>query len=257
MQIYKIINLINNKIYVGKDSCCNPDYFGSGININKAIKKYGKENFKKEILEDNIVDNNILNELEKFWIKELNATNRNIGYNIASGGDGGNTFLGKTEEEMKEIRNKLSKNNSKRIGEKSPMFGKKLSEDRKRKLKIGYDNMNDVSILRMKMGLLNAHETIRNTIRNEEHAKKIGIANRGKKRSKYVLEKMSKSQKGKHTGANNPMSKKVLCLETNEIFDCQAYGAEKIYGNKKYYRRVYKSIKENKCIFGFSWKYVI
>lgn len=48
--IYKTTNLINNKIYVGKDSHNDSNYFGSGTILVKAIKKYGKENFKKEIL---------------------------------------------------------------------------------------------------------------------------------------------------------------------------------------------------------------
>jgi hypothetical protein len=74
MIIYKITNLINNKIYVGKDSKNDPKYLGSGLYINRAIKKYGKENFKKEILEycDNSQE---LNEREIFWISELDARN--------------------------------------------------------------------------------------------------------------------------------------------------------------------------------------
>ena len=39
MQIYKITNLINNKIYIGKDTTSDPNYFGSGLLIRRAIKK--------------------------------------------------------------------------------------------------------------------------------------------------------------------------------------------------------------------------
>lgn len=52
--VYQITNLINGKIYVGKHkSAKNPfenGYYGSGKQITAAIKKYGIENFKKEVL---------------------------------------------------------------------------------------------------------------------------------------------------------------------------------------------------------------
>ena len=51
MVIYKTTNLINGKIYIGQDLENNPNYFGSGLIFKKAILKYGKNNFKKEILE--------------------------------------------------------------------------------------------------------------------------------------------------------------------------------------------------------------
>ncbi len=52
MVVYLIENLINGKKYVGMDSKNNPKYLGSGTLIVKAIKKYGRENFKKHILEE-------------------------------------------------------------------------------------------------------------------------------------------------------------------------------------------------------------
>jgi hypothetical protein len=50
--VYKITNLLNNKIYVGVHKTIDPNdgYYGSGDAILKAIKKYGKQNFKKEII---------------------------------------------------------------------------------------------------------------------------------------------------------------------------------------------------------------
>ena len=87
MIIYKTTNLINGKIYVGKDTKNNPDYFGSGVILKKAIEKYGKENFYKEIIECCDTYEH-LNEREKYWIKELNVIDKNIGYNLTQGGDG-------------------------------------------------------------------------------------------------------------------------------------------------------------------------
>ena len=50
--IYKTTNLINGKIYVGLHSTDNVDdgYLGSGWVLKSAIKKYGRENFKREVL---------------------------------------------------------------------------------------------------------------------------------------------------------------------------------------------------------------
>ena len=45
MVIYKTTNLINGKIYIGKDSNNNEHYIGSGVKLLKAIKKYGRSNF--------------------------------------------------------------------------------------------------------------------------------------------------------------------------------------------------------------------
>jgi group I intron endonuclease len=84
--IYKTVNKINGKIYVGKDSHNNPNYLGSGKYIMRAIKKYSKENFVKETIDlaESIEE---LNEKEKYWIKFYNCKVPN-GYNFTDGGEG-------------------------------------------------------------------------------------------------------------------------------------------------------------------------
>lgn len=93
--IYKITNIINNKIYIGKHQTenKNDDYMGSGILLKRAMNLYGKKFFKKEILCE-CLNEEELNIKEIDFINEYNSTNKNIGYNIALGGDGGNLKSG-------------------------------------------------------------------------------------------------------------------------------------------------------------------
>lgn len=88
--VYKITNKINGKIYVGqkKGEKLVEHYWGSGKLIIAAINKYGKENFIREILEW-CEDKDTLNEKEKYWISKFDSTNSDTGYNLTSGGNGG------------------------------------------------------------------------------------------------------------------------------------------------------------------------
>jgi group I intron endonuclease len=100
MIIYKTTNLINGKFYVGQDSNNNPEYLGSGTLLKRAIEKHGKENFIKETLEVCCTQEQ-LNEREKYWIKETKA--QTLGYNIAEGGTGGNTYTEETKKKVSEF----------------------------------------------------------------------------------------------------------------------------------------------------------
>lgn len=91
MEIYKITNLINKKIYIGKDESSNPNYYGSGVLIKRSLNKYGKHNHKKEILEQ-VKTKEELRERERYWILKLESYKREKGYNISMGGDGGDTI---------------------------------------------------------------------------------------------------------------------------------------------------------------------
>jgi len=87
MFIYKTTNLLNGKIYIGQDSKNNPKYFGSGLYLNKSIKKYGIENFKKEILFSfNSKEEALLKEEE---IVDMLFVDRQDTYNFKIGGEGG------------------------------------------------------------------------------------------------------------------------------------------------------------------------
>lgn len=134
MVIYKTTNLINGKIYVGKDSKNKKSYYGSGLILNKAIKKYGKENFIKEILEECSTHDELC-EREIYWIKKLDARNLDIGYNLAYGGEG--FKLGyKMSKEHHEKMIKMLKERDHTWGDKisEAMKGKEKSDKHKTKI---------------------------------------------------------------------------------------------------------------------------
>jgi hypothetical protein len=88
MYIYKTTNKITGQYYIGKHVGNNPGYLGSGVYLKAAIKKYGKENFEKVILQE-CASKKELDLAEKKWIAEYGAVQDFQSYNLAEGGEGG------------------------------------------------------------------------------------------------------------------------------------------------------------------------
>lgn len=207
--IYRITNLINGKKYIGKHSSLSivNGYYGSGIAISKAIKKHGKNNFKKEIIcvcktEDD------LNTREIFHIK--NEETFENGYNMTKGGEGKMGYKQTKESILKaslsrkkyyienpQIKKYLSSLAKQRVGEKNSFFGKKLTK---------------------------------------EH-----------------IEKMTKARIEAITGSKNKSARKLLCIETQKIFETAKEAAE--YCNLSASTTILKAAKgQRKTAGGFTWK---
>ena len=121
--IYKITNLINGKIYIGKHQTTDidDDYFGSGKYLHRAFKKYGLENFRKDILL-------FLNNAEELALEERLVVNRDFvrrpdTYNLSIGGQ--NPIL---YGENNGFFNKTHSNNTKKRWSKQRK-GRKLTND--------------------------------------------------------------------------------------------------------------------------------
>jgi hypothetical protein len=112
---YKTINLINTKHYYGAHKTCDLDdgYLGSGKAIKAAIKKYGKENFKKEILHHFNCEFDMYS-YEKYFIDE-SVVNDKMTYNETLGGRGGFSHIDlsgdKNPMKRKDVVDKVVKKN--------------------------------------------------------------------------------------------------------------------------------------------------
>lgn len=177
--VYITTNIINGKQYIGSHSTDNLEdgYLGSGRYFINSIKKYGKEKFKRKILEFyDSPEKAFLN--EGVWIKEKDTLKPN-GYNTSKNG-------GYSLPEWKEKpRKKLGKSVSKSL------TGRKLSEKHKQALK-------------------EAWERRRENPMSDETKEKMSKAKKGKvpwnkgaktgERSKVIKEKIKKKLLGvKHS----------------------------------------------------------
>lgn len=194
--IYRIINKINRKTYIGqhKYNNLNDNYMGSGTNLRRAKKKYGIENFKKEILVFNISKKEYADILEKTFIT---AERKRVGagncYNITDGGKGCEGI--KHSEEAKKKMSDAKK-------------GKKHSEEHKQKLSETHKGK------QLRLGCKHSEETKK---KMSEARKGENNGMYGKKHSEETKKKISEAQKGNtlckglhwyNNGAENTRSKK-------------------------------------------------
>jgi len=116
---YKITNLINGKFYYGIHSTnnLNDGYMGGGTLLRYAQKKYGIENFIKEIIADYPTRKEASDREKQVVTQELIEMEEC--YNIKSGGDRTDTVSGETRKKQSE---RMS-------GENHPNWGKKLSKE--------------------------------------------------------------------------------------------------------------------------------
>lgn len=136
MYIYKTTNKITGEFYIGKSSKpeFNPEYYGSGNLLLESLKRYGKSNFKVEVVSE-FEDLDDLAKAEVELIKESLLKSPELCMNVSLKSNGGDTLSSKTAEEIELINKKISNklkgdNNGRRTcpdclsGEKNGMWGK-------------------------------------------------------------------------------------------------------------------------------------
>ena len=178
--IYRITNNINHKTYIGQhlyhgSLLVEDGYMGSGIYLKNAQKKYGIENFSKEIITI-AMSRSEANVLEKYYIAKDRKENIYGCYNIADGGQGGawNKGIPCSEESKKKISESEKGHR--------PYFCRPRTEEEKRKISE-----------KLKGRKLNLSDEER--LARSEKAKEMSRRNIGSKRSEETKKKMSEALK--------------------------------------------------------------
>lgn len=209
MQVYKTINLVNNKFYIGQDSKDDPSYLGSGVKIKNAIKKYGRNNFRKEIIESDIENLEKLNEREIYWINFYWETSSHIMYNIAKHRFGGVSTGFRTKEHYQKIVETRRKNGSYigLPGKRSQEIKEKISKGNKGKKRspeaieknrishLGKSHSEESKKIMAEAQKGNSHS--KGKKHTQESKDKISEGLRGRIVAKETRDKISKANKGR------------------------------------------------------------
>lgn len=201
--IYRITNKINGKTYIGQHRYkeLDDEYMGSGVYLAKAKKKYGIENFEKEIIYSSIQYKETADDVERFAIAKERALGK-AEYNIANGG-GGNAGYKHSEETRRKISEaqkgkKLSEETRRKVSEGNK--GKYVSEETKRKISEAKKGKHLTEETKRKLSEVRKGKTPWNKGKHpsEETRKKLSEVHKGKHHSEEAKSKMSELKKGKH-----------------------------------------------------------
>lgn len=203
--IYKIVNNLNNKIYIGKTTnvdrrwlCHKYNAFNrkSSQPLYKAIRKYGIDNFSIYIIDSADIKDD-LNYKEIYWIDYYKSNKSRNGYNRTKGGDGGDTWSSRSDDEKMKTSRLLS---SKLSGKNNGSWGKHWWTN----------GVDQAYLVTCPEGW---HSGNSDTVRNN-HSK----SQKGKRRSEESKERYRLSK----LGDKNPSKKKIgmrrfINLNTNEL----------------------------------------
>ena len=137
------------KCIYDKKACSWKTYLGSGVYLQRAIKKYGKENFYKIIIDE--ADNeDELRDIEEYYIDMFDAVKSKDFYNLKNSSMGGNTYdSDKNSERYKKRIENVSRATS---GKNNPMYGKPKTKKmidavkKANSLKVKVIDKNDIEI---------------------------------------------------------------------------------------------------------------
>ena len=233
----------NGKVYIGI-TCQKPQNRwgkdGNGYKeqlFYKAIKKYGWNNIKHEIIYENLTQKEA-EEREKFLIEVYESYNKLYGYNIDLGGGGVKRLSEETKEKLRQAN--LGKKYPKETREKvsKALKGRSVSEETRKKISLsnkGKDSHflgkhhTDETKQKLSKERTGKGNPMYGKHHTEEAKKKISSSNIGNKRrlgQKHSEETKQKMKSSAKRGSDNHASKKVICLNNDMVFDYMGAAAK-------------------------------
>lgn len=227
--IYITTNLINHKWYVGSCWCKNMDrssYLGSGTLLFLAIKKYGRTNFKREVIYEYFGDNPFeLKEIETLFLKSFEVKKHKDCYNIKDEGFG--LPWGENKNAPESVRKLWSQNSAWRNNPPPHMDLLQKGREKFQKSEKGksFAKKNAVHLINFQ----NSPEGKKNLARFIEFTKKpktknhrdsISKALKNYKKTDEHIQNLRESliAGGKVKGSLNPRARECIRLDTLETF---------------------------------------
>lgn len=190
-------------------------YLGKDTKFERAIKKYGWDNFNHDTIytaECETYDelHSTLIELEKYFIAKYDSYHN--GYNSTPGGEGVQKGTkpwnyGKHGVYTEDTLYKMSENRKgKCVGEGNPFYGKKHTNESRKKMSDSQKRLYDEGYVNPSKGLRRSEEAKRKMSISQKERLKDPTNNPmyGKHHSEETRQKLSESRKGKYTGEDNP-----------------------------------------------------
>lgn len=250
----------SGKVYIGITSMSLKKRWRNGAGYEgcpamaKAVAKYGWDNFEHDVIAEGL-NKEEAESMEIQLIAEYRSNNGNFGYNITSGGHTNGMMPPETRRKMSESR-----------------MGHPTSEETRRKLSAAHKGVplspthlaSSRAASAKRRGVPLPEETRRKIskankgrVKSPEECRRISEAHRGKLfHSEETRRKISETKKNSSTtprGSCNPKSRAVVCVETEELFECIRAAADAKGINSV--RNLGRSCRRGDRCGGYHWRY--
>lgn len=227
--IYKITSP-NNKVYIGQT-----------IDFTQRCRKYKSNNFKGQIkLWNNcqkynwnpieaikIIENCLiseLNEREKYWINYFDSYKNGLNADLGGKGRSGFKHSDETKEKIR-VAN-IGKKHTEETKQKISKAGKNISNETREKMSQASKGRKHSKETKQKISGKNKGKKL-----TDKQKAKISENNKGNKKrlgklhSNETKNKISETKKGK---SNTKLTKKIICLNTGDVYVSQTEASEKL-----------------------------